>query len=251
MKVSHKDAGFDAHCWRCNDGGFIPHVVSLADKIARLNAVRHATEVASANAELPEPREYDPQRWPLYASVWLYKAGMSNDDIAALRFYYCDALDRVVMPLYEGTKPVYWQARGFSKALPKYINPPVDRSRLLFKAGRGPVLVLTEDILSAYKVGKVTEAWALMGTSISDHALSRLAHVSKPIKIVLDPDAGGQSGRRKALRKLLMLGCDAEIIEPPRDPKLMPIADIRNLLRLENHVARIDNDAAAQVPRQV
>lgn len=235
--MSHKEAGFDAHCWRCNEPGFIAHRVSLAQRIERLRQVRHAAESATASPELPAPQEWDPQKWPSYASVWLYKAGMSNDDIEALRFYYCERLDRVVMPLYDGDRVLYWQARGFDKRLPKYINPMVDRSRLLFKAGTGPVLVLTEDILSAYKVGRVTAAWALMGTSISDALLSMIAAQNKPIRIMLDPDAGGETGRRKALRKLRMLGCDAAIVHAPRDPKLMHTADIRNLLQMEKHVS--------------
>ncbi len=234
LKVSHKEAGFDAHCWRCGEGGFIPHQVSLAERIERLRKVRQAALTATASPALPSPREYDPQLWPDYASVWLYKAGMSNDDIVGLRFYYCSNLDRVVMPLYEGDTPVYWQARGFDKGLPKYINPPVDRTRLLFKAGTGSVLVLTEDILSAYKVGKVTEAWSLMGTSISDFALNLVARSGKPVRIMLDPDAGGESGRRKAQRKLQMMGLDVEIIVPRKDPKLLTLAEIRTILNMEN-----------------
>ena len=234
--MTHKQEGFDAWCWRCNDGGFIANSLSLAQRIERLNQVRCAGTEAVASVALPMPAEYDPQKWPDYARVWLYKAGMSNDDIESMRFYYCQRLDRVVMPLFVDGELVYWQARGFDKRLAKYINPTVDRDKLLFKAGRGPVLVLTEDILSAYKVGKVTEAWALMGTSISDSLLAMIAGRGKPVRIMLDPDAGGESGRRKVQRKLRMLGCDASIVKAPRDPKLLSLADIRNLLTLEQHV---------------
>lgn len=232
LKVSHKTEGFDAWCWRCNDGGFIANTLSLAQRIERLQQMRCAGAEAVGSVELPLPAEYDPQKWPDYASVWLYKAGISNDDVTALRFYYCSRLDRVVMPLFVEGELVYWQARGFDKRIAKYINPMVDRDKLLFKAGRGPVLVLTEDIISAYKVGKVSEAWALMGTSISDSLLAQIAGCGKPIRIMLDPDAGGEAGRRKALRKLRMLGCDVQIVHAQRDPKLLSLANIRELLQL-------------------
>jgi hypothetical protein len=39
---------------------------------------------------------WNPREWPLYARVWLYRAGLSNDDIRALGAYYVERLDRVV-----------------------------------------------------------------------------------------------------------------------------------------------------------
>lgn len=161
---------------------------------------------------------------------------MSDDDIKALGFYYCPRIARVVMPVHQDGQLVYWQARGFDKQRAKYINPPVDRSRLVYKIGTGPVIALTEDILSAYKVGKVTEAWSIMGTRITDAVLAELAHQSKPVRLMLDPDGAGMKANRKGLQRLRMLGCDAQVLHVPKDPKLMSRTALHDLIFKEKHV---------------
>lgn len=180
----------------------------------------------TASVSLPQPMQPDPQLWPAMARVWLYKAGLSNDDITGLGFYFCDRTQRVVMPVYQDGKLVYWQARGFNSAHAKYINPVVSRDKLFAKYGSGGVIVLTEDMLSAFRVGKVTEAWALMGTSISDGMLDLLTKQQRPIRTMLDPDKAGIKGGAKALRQLQLLGVDIKILRPHKDPKLLTLKEI-------------------------
>lgn len=231
LKVEHKENGFSAYCWRCSDHGWIPHPrLSLSEKIARLQQVRAVELKATASLSLPQPAEYDPQLWPHAPRVWLYKAGVSNDDIQALGFYWNERLHRVVMPIHEDGKLVYWQARGFDKASPKYINPIVSRDSLFAKFGTGPTLVLTEDVLSAYKVGKVTKAWAMLGTSFSDGMVMALAGAHSPVATLLDPDAGGDKGRRAATRQLPIMGISVTNLYPPRDPKLLSLKEIQSCL---------------------
>lgn len=189
--------------------------------------VREAERQDTAALTLPEPRQPDPQQWPAHARVWLYKAGLSNDDIETLGFYYCARTERVVMPLYQHGKLVYWQARGFKKEHAKYINPIVSRDSLVSNHGSGPTLVLTEDILSAHKVGKVTQAWAIMGTSISDGVAALIASQNKPVLIMLDPDAAGVRARGKLYKQLSSIGVQCRVLRPNKDPKLLTIEEIR------------------------
>jgi DNA primase len=86
---------------------------------------------------------------------------------------------------------VFWQARSLDKRQPKYLAPAIGKKDAVPKYGRASMVTLTEDILSAYKVGLVAEGWALLGTSISDACLAALVQRGQPVNLWLDPDAGG------------------------------------------------------------
>lgn len=207
--------------------------MSLSEKIAKLQEVRKVELEATGALTLPLPAQHDPQLWPTGPRVWLYKAGLSNDDITALGFYWNERLSRVVMPVHEAGKLVYWQARGFDKDRAKYLNPIVGRAVIMPKFGSGTVIVLTEDILSAFKVSRVTEAWSLMGTSFSDGMVLAIAAQGRPVATMLDPDAGGSKGRAAAWRQLSLMGVKVTQLHPKKDPKLLSTQEIRECL--ENH----------------
>jgi DNA primase (bacterial type) len=181
--------------------------------------VIQADEAAALDVRPPMPAEFDPSSWPLPARVWLYKAGLSNQRIIQLGFYWNPRMSRVVMPVLDGQRLLYWQARGFDKDRPKYINPPIDKP--LYKQGSGPVLVLTEDMLSAARVAEVTAAWSILGTSLlDDDKINDIIGTGLPVRVWLDPDGAGLKGRRKIVPKLRSYGVDAVSIKTAKDPKL-------------------------------
>jgi len=229
MIVDHKEAGYSAYCWRCSDKGFHPHPQpSMAERLARLRAVQTAEATAAASLKPPMPADFNPANWPLPARVWLYKAGLGNDTIIRLGFYWHEPTKRVVMPVFDGGRLAYWQARGFDPKLPKYINPTIDKP--VFKQGDGPLLVLTEDMLSAVRVGEVTAAWCAMGTSLTDTIIAEILRLGKPVRVWLDPDNAGVRGRRKYVPMLRAYGIDAQAIRSDRDPKLYSKEEITKFL---------------------
>lgn len=236
--VSNGDEGYSAWCFRCNDKGFIPHPApTLAERLARLVQVRSAEDEATASPALPEPRVTDPQLWPDQPRVWLYKAGFSNDDIIALGAYWNPRLSRVVMPVMRDGEVVYWQARGFIKERAKYINPPIDRATLCAKyPGRrhASVLVLTEDMLSAYRVARLTTAWSIMGTVIPPAVALDAVQQGLPIIVMLDPDAAGRKGASNVTRALRDLGGNVAVATAPRDPKYLTIEDTKQCILSAN-----------------
>jgi hypothetical protein len=223
LRVSkEQDGAMRAYCFRCGPSGFLPAPeLTLAERLALLEQRRTAELKVTATVDPPRPMIKDVSLWPLYAKVWLFKAGLSVDDIASLGAYYCEPIDRVVLPVYDNGKLVYWQARGFRKGAPKYINPIVERNSLCAKYGSGPVLVLTEDILSAYRVSRVTEAWSLLGTKLPDGVAVGIAQQRKPIVMLLDHDSAGAKGRAQVARQLRTLGAEVFISKPDRDPKYL------------------------------
>lgn len=222
LVVSRHDRGISGHCFRCNTSGFIPASLSLHERIARLAEARSADALMQGQVELPTG-ETNPSLWPLHARVWVYKAGLNNDELQRLGFRYSDRSDRVIMPVLNDDKYiVFWQARGFSDAVPKYIAPAVDRSNIVAKhgVGKGELLVLTEDILSAIKVGRQCEAWCIMGTSLPDPIIMQIVNRDRPVLIGLDPDAAGRRGAGKVRKTLAALGIKVLVSYMERDPKL-------------------------------
>lgn len=238
LLVSNKDSGYSAYCFRCTDDGFIPHPApSLSDRLAALERARNAEVRASSSVALPEPAQYDFTQAggiPLAARVWLYKAGLSNDDIERLGAYYHQPTGRVILPVYKDGKAVYWQGRDVTwtrkSRSSKYINPPVDKTHLCAKYGAGPVIVLTEDILSAFRVSRVTEAWSLLGTALAPGVMMDLVRQERPVVFMFDPDAGGQKANTAALHQLSMMGTPAYIARPRRDPKYLTAQETRECI---------------------
>jgi hypothetical protein len=239
--VENKSDGWSAYCHRCSPdygNGWIPKPKpSLHERLALLAGVTHADDAARLRPTLPRPQEHSTQAWPLFAKVWLYKAGLSNADIAKLGIYWCPAMQRVVLPVTEKGQVIYWQARGFDEDRPKYINPQVDRRRIVSQHGSGSTLVLTEDILSAWKVGRHTEAWSIMGTKLQDLALSRIVGQGRPVLVWLDPDwnapplkRAGPRAMSKIVAQLRQYGVDAKRIISRADPKLLTPEEIHEHL---------------------
>lgn len=232
LLIENAEKGFTAFCFRCSEPGFVPHPQpSLAERISRLRAARVEDVEAETDPRPPLPALFADRvsEWPGEARVWLYKAGLSNDRIAELGYYWCPRIKRVVLPVFDAGRVVYWQARGFDKERAKYINPKIDKP--VYRVGSGPILVLTEDMLSAAKVGAVTEAWSILGTYAPDDAvLTEIIRMGKPVRVWLDPDGAGRKGRRKLVPKLRAYGVDALGVETERDPKLHSNEEIRNVL---------------------
>lgn len=231
LMVEHKQDGYSAWCYRCSDKGWHPHPTpSLAERINRLNRARSADTSAEASAAPPRPTSFDPRDWPLKARVWLYKAGFSNDLIQKCGLYYTAALDRVVLPVLRGGNVIYWQARGFDRDRPKYLNPRVERPLAWFGA-RGPV-VLTEDYLSAARVGAVATGCAVLGTSLGDrHVLAITARASGPVVIWLDPDPAGRKGTTRMARQFDLAGHPTCVLRTAADPKLYSNAQIEEFIQ--------------------
>lgn len=243
LVIQHKETGWTAWCYRCSDDGWHPKPKpSLAERIAALNKKREADDDVVRSIRPPMPAEFDPRVWPSEAKVWLYKAGLDNDWLRSIGFYWCSRLNRVVMPVLDDSeKLIFWQARGFDPELAKYLSPILgpNQHKPLYKAvpvrpvegRRADVLCLTEDILSANKVAPVVTGWSLLGTALSDPTLRQIQDFgASRVWVWLDPDEAGVSGRRKIVPALRSLGIDAKAVRSDKDPKLIPLEEIRRKL---------------------
>jgi hypothetical protein len=235
--VSREGNDYKAYCFRCGEPGFIDGPEeTMSQKLARLTEQRVA-EARIQGAELPMPMVRAVADWPDEARLWFFKAGLSSHDIGRLGAYYHPPTKRVVLPLYKGEHAVFWQARALNGQQPKYMAADVDKSLVLPRYGKAERITLTEDILSAYKVGSVGEGWCLMGTSLNAHTLSELMRRQCPVNVWLDNDLPpvhrynkGQVAADKVGKVLRAMGCKVRNIVAPLDPKLMSRDQIKELI---------------------
>jgi len=230
MIVNHKPEAFTAWCFRCGEAGFVPKEPTLAERVEAMKQRTEGDRLVAFSVQPPGPANQDPQSWPKEARLWLYKAGFGNYEIQQLGFYYHEKSRRVVLPVVQDGRVVYWQARAVEKEhQPKYLGPDTDKSRVVPRYGSADHIVLTEDILSAAKVGMVSEGWSMMGTNLFPATLSAIIHSGKPVLVWLDPDEAGVRGAAKTLRALRSVGVPCANVTSKRDPKLHTRREIIDL----------------------
>jgi len=225
LQLNHKRDGWSAYCHRCGYKYWVPRPAeSIAEKLARIKRIQVTERAAILKPDLPMPAVHEPQLWPLDARVWLYKAAINNSDIESIGIYWNSRMQRVVIPVRDELgNAIYWQARTLDKTNPrKYLNPAVDKSRLVARFGSGPAVVLTEDILSAYRVSRAGfEGLCLLGTKLNDHIAASLVLSRRPVAVWLDPDKAGQDSGPVITKRLRAYGLQAFNVVSEKDPKLL------------------------------
>lgn len=242
LLVEHKEDGWAAWCYRCSDAGWHPKPrPSLAERIKALTEQRSKDAAIRATIRPPMPAVFDTRQWPECAQVWLYRAGFDREWIEDIGFYWCPEAKRLVMPVLDDAGAlVFWQARGFDPARPKYLSPDMAGSpKPVYKAApiravadfQSDVLCITEDILSANKVGQVCHGWSILGTSLTPLSEREIVELAPSrVWVWLDPDDAGIKGRRKIVPRLRALGIDAKSVRAELDPKCYPLDEIRKKL---------------------
>lgn len=201
---------------------------------------RRALELAAATFQASEPAlpaDFT-ETIPVQGLLWLTKGGLHVNDVKQHGFGWSERMQRVIMPVYVAGGLVAVQARSVSKAVtPKYLSQssvprPYFRATPVTQTSQGTgQVVLTEDILSAARVGKVNEAWGLLGTNLMDAVITALIERNfDMIHIWMDDDKAGIDARRKMLVQLKSVGLPARLIKSDRDPKLHTLQEIKDLL---------------------
>jgi len=231
MLVSRTDSGSSAYCFRCGKVGWLPPPVeSTAEKVERLARQRAGDSSLPSGCELPSPQEYDIDKWPEGAKVWIYKAGLSRADAGVLGIFWHAMSDRVCIPVRYAGQVTFYVARAYQKGrAPKYLCATPKPKTLYASWGQSRAVCLTEDILSAIKIGMSGgEAVCLFGTKISDHIMSRI--MSREVLVTLDPDLAGQTGAARICAQLKAYGVPHRNIVLERDPKLLTLAALKEKL---------------------
>lgn len=227
--VSHNDRGYSRYCFRCKENEFESHglrSISLIDQARMSRAITDLNDL-----KLPDDFTTDV---PAHAALWYYRFGISAELARSYGIGYSPSLNRVVMPVYENGELVTMQMRAVPRDMqPKYLNPSgKNMQRCLFESGVSSGLtVITEDILSAIKVGRVVHATSILGTNMSDVRALKIAENNHTALVWLDGDKAGIDGALHARNQLLMQNVEVHVVRTTKDPKAYSLDDIRRIIQ--------------------
>lgn len=235
IKISHTNKGYSAYCFRCGSKGFTPiERKTLSD----FDILKQEEAVAELSQTMRLPDDFTTEI-PTQHALWLYKAGLHMDRIRTLGFGYSSKLARVVLPVYDNGVLVYVQARAtmYPEQKPKYLNlKGAQKDDIIYHCkpeqhleGYRDTVVVTEDILSAARVGEVCNAISILGTKLSNGQAIKIAEYARVIWW-LDSDDAGIKGVRKGSQQLQFLIGNQFDIRTEKDPKLYSSRKIRNIL---------------------
>lgn len=225
LLVTHNGDAIRGYCFRGKGALWWGLQLSFQERLAVRKATADADIAAASAVSLPgdvSERLYHPHDWPAAARVWLYDAGLNDDDIREWGIYYHVGMERVVLSLNGG---LAWIARSVHPERgPRYLFPSAwPRGEGAWLTGRDAVVV-TEDILSAYRINRATgyAACCLLGTSTSKSIALKLKTVAGTGYQIVSWLDGDRFGKLGAASLCQMLGhYDVPVVNvcTPRDPK--------------------------------
>lgn len=173
---------------------------------------------------------------PIEGRLWLYSAGLSPKDWARHGIGYSETQRRVILPVYDDEGSLIWQQQRavFKGQKPKYLQPSREKGGTLLKVEPANAsyrrVIVVEDILSAYRVGKHITTISILGTKLSSGQAKTLGKYSL-VTTWLDGDTAGRSGA-KGIRRTMGIVTQVDNIHTELDPKEYSDHDIRRILCL-------------------
>lgn len=206
LYIKRDDKAVLAYCHNC--GGH--HVKSLHKKtrhhdiIKRLLSEQETQETTVKEVKLPEDTELNPDRWPVEARAWLYGHHINDKNITDYSIGYSPSWGRVILPVYESGKLVFWQGRNIDGAGPKYLSVKGAVKPLFIAPGNeGSCVIITEDMLSAIRINLIAPhitGMSLLGTHDRDDLPERLPQ--HYVMVWLDNDVAGRTKAPELAQRL-------------------------------------------------
>ncbi len=145
---------------------------------------------------------------------------------------WAPSISRFLIPCRNGAAATgAFTARSLDRK-PKYVAGGSRKaSDRIWCAGKGPVVAIVEDVLSAIRVYESGyRACAVLGTSFSQEALNIAVRGCTDVVSWLDPDAAGLAGHKKLRHSLGLHEVRLHRVTSERDPKLHTREEIRNYM---------------------
>lgn len=236
LVLEHTSEGYRAYCHRCHTSGWKPHGRQSLNK--QLERLRRADDELQSKKFLHLPKDASKQI-PSAGLLWLSRGGITQSLVNKYNISYSAYYGRVFLPVYDRDSLVYWQARAIHQGqTPKYINPKVDKSDIRFTSRQArsdseapQTLVVTEDILSAIRVGEVKgyTGCSILGTTASAADISYITSFPEVV-LWFDPDEAGRKCTRQLNRTLGLQGIKAACMQSTKDPKEYTHRELEEML---------------------
>ena len=174
---------------------------------------------------------------PREVYLWLNKYKLTHTEINQHKFGWSENRKLFVMPVYQGDELLMWQGRDFSgnPKAKKYLThgPASDILHIIESPlqdnDERDIIVVTEGLLDAIKVGRVYNAMPLWGSHMPLKTIRRLAMRFKRLGIWLDSDKLVEAVKT-ALRASQFI--ETFVVHSERDPKEQDINWIQTYVRL-------------------
>lgn len=158
------------------------------------------------------------------AMDWLRQYGINDYEIKKYRMGWSNSQLLLIYPVFdEHNNVIFWQGRNFGEG-PKYLTGG-KKSDILYKVGRekSSTIIVTEDLISAIKVGRDYQAAPLWGSDMALGLIRKVADEFDVLGVWLDPDKN-QKAVEIALRASQYL--PTFVIHSSFDPKQYHISAI-------------------------
>lgn len=231
LGIARTTQGWVWKCHRCGESGG-KNIKNLSPKDA-LRWIKSLKEKPIARVrEVYLPEDFT-TKIPTKGIAWLYEKGIMDEDIELYHFGYSRYYGRLIMPVYDKGNLIYWQGRLLKEPdrdHPKYMSVFSDRKDVYFKVFGtwSDNVVLVEDILSAVKVGKISDCYALLSTNVDDALIFQLAKEYTKVQIWLDSNMAAKV--TKYVSRYRSFGLKVEAIHTQEDPKFYALKKIKEIL---------------------
>jgi hypothetical protein len=159
-----------------------------AQTIRALDKLKEYQEVKCTKLYMPD--DFTPDI-PDTGKVWLYKYGITEEEIREYKFGSYHNGSRLFLPVFDDDNLIYYQGRLLVGKGPKYLNVRAAGAKNVFfktiDKTNCSTLCITEDILSAIKVGRYVQGVALLG-SYMPLSLTQIIKGYGRVYLWLDPD---------------------------------------------------------------
>lgn len=222
-------------CHDCQRKGFKPKGKrSPSELIKYFNSLSVIPSQSCEQREIKLPYDFS-EDIPKTALQWFYKYSIFKEDINRFHFGFSSKYNRIILPIFDNETLIYYQSRLVdtpTKDNPKYINVRQSGAKNVFFKNfsytEKQELVIVEDILSAIKVGKVTNTVSLLGSYIPDSFYELCSDFSK-IWIWLDRDKL-RSSIKYANKLRLKTSKQVKVVVVDKDPKEYSVEEIKEIL---------------------
>ena len=226
LSITMEVDGYLFHCFKCQENGFLRHEDSSFRDRKQREAERTAYYEAKNREGFDLPGDAS-VRIDQAGLAWLGKGGWSHDLIFKHGALWSDRLQRVLFR----SQPIGYVARAVhADQVPKYLSKSPKRVSTYWVSE--PItdrVCLTEDILSAGRVGTLYPAMAGLGT---DGWNWDIICKCKQVLIWTHNDAGGEHGRQ-VIHKTLDWMPDIQTLDirSNKDPKAYTTRAIEHYLQ--------------------
>jgi hypothetical protein len=168
-------------------------------------------------------RYWDPTL-PKKNALWLDKYDLTLEEKSAFR--YNPESDRHLYPVYQNGKCIFYEERSVDpEVVPKTLQYGTKPIHIM---GRGSVLVIVEDVVSAMKVSRHAKAMPLWGSSLPYEWIPYIKGQNCPLVVWLDDDKYAQA--IDIARRMRLIGIESSVIRTLKDPKELDDKEIKKML---------------------